>query len=233
MAAAYRTSVSGGVADSGATTQDSASLTTVSGDVLYAIVANSDGSPAEPTSVVFDSGGVAEAFTKVKAFANYGTYYGASLWRLVGPTAKSAAIRATWSGNQGERLIIVAAYSGVDATTPNGTIVETLKTGQFTPASATATTTAGQLVAAFAALASGGSQQSFDSPSGTERAEASTSGTPYDTAAVQDQTASGSSTTPSNTVIANVTANTMIVRLRASVRLGQCTLRSSARVSLK
>ena len=197
MGAAYRTHVASGVADGGATTYDSPSLTTVSGDVLYALVVNSDYTPAEPTGVAFDPTGVNEAFTKVGNEQTYGTYYGCSLWRLVNPTAKSAVIRATWAAGKGERLIIAVAYSGVDTTTPNGTIVPVVNaTGTTTAVTATATTTAGQLVAAFAALGSSGGQYRFDSPSGTERVEASTSGAPYDTAAAQDQTASGSSTSP-------------------------------------
>lgn len=196
MAAAYRTHVASGIADGGSTTYDSASITTTAGDTLYVYVVSSDSSPVAPSGVVWNPGGSNQSLTNIKAHQVYGTYYGASLWRLVSPTAGTGVVRATWPSGQAERLLIVVAASDVDSTTPNGTIGQGLDaTGTTFSVSGTATTTSGQTVLAFASLGSSGEQFAFGSPSGTERVEASTSGTPYDTAAMQDTVASGASTT--------------------------------------
>ena len=196
MAAAYRTHVASGIADGGSTTYDSASITTTAGDTLYVYVVSSDSSPVAPSGVVWNPGGSNQSLTNIKAHQVYGGNYGASLWRLVAPSAGTAVVRATWPSAQGERLLLVVAASDVDTTTPNGTIGQGLDaTGTTFSVSGTATTTAGQTVLAFASLASVGSQFAFGSPSGTERVEVSTSGTPYDTAAMQDTVASGASTT--------------------------------------
>lgn len=194
MAATY--SASGAQGSSvGSTTQDSPSITVPSGNVCYVLVNNSDGSPAAPTGVVWDAGGVAEALTQVSTTLSYGTYWRATLWRGVGLTAKTSAFRATWSGSQGERIVGAWVGTGIDSGTPNGTIATNSATGS-TALTGTATTTAGQLVLAFGAFGHvNNTLTTLNSPSGTERFDVTTLPDYYDTAAVQEQTASGSSTT--------------------------------------
>lgn len=194
MAAAYSAAVGQG-SSSASTTQDSPSITVPSGNVCYALVVSSDGSPADPSGVAWDPTGVNEALTKLGATLSYGTYFKASLYRGVGLTAKTGIFRATYSASQGERLVLVWAGTGIDSGTPNGTIATA--TGTNTTPTASATTTAGQLVLALAAQGiTVNTLRTFNSPSGTERVEAATSPDTYDSGAIQDQTASGSSTAP-------------------------------------
>ena len=194
MAAAYSAAAAQG-SSAGSTTQDSPSITVPSGNVCYVLVNNSDGSPAAPTGVVWDAGGVAEALTQVSTTLSYGTYWRATLWRGVGLTAKTSAFRATWSGSQGERIVGAWVGTGIDSGTPNGTIATNSATGS-TALTGTATTTAGQLVLAFGAFGHvNNTLTTLNSPSGTERFDVTTLPDYYDTAAVQEQTASGSSTT--------------------------------------
>lgn len=194
MAAAYSAAVGQG-SSSASTTQDSPSITVPSGNVCYALVVSSDGSPADPSGCVWDASGVNESLTKLGATLSYGTYFKASLYRGVGLTAKTGVFRATYSASQGERLVLVWVGTGIDSGTPNGTIVTA--TGTNTTPTATATTTAGQLVLALAAQGiTVNTLRTWNSPSGTERVEAATSPDTYDSGAIQDQTASGSSTAP-------------------------------------
>ena len=201
MGAAYSTAVGQG-SSSASTTQDSPSITVPSGNVVYALVVSSDGSPADPSGFAWDPTGVNEALTKLGATLSYATYFKASLYRGVGLTAKTGIFRATYSASQGERLVLVWAGTGIDTTTPNGTIATA--TGTNTTPTATATTTAGQLVLALGAQGiTVNTLRTFDSPSGTERVEAATSPDVYDSGAIQDQTASGSSTSPQWTLSAS------------------------------
>lgn len=194
MAATY--SASGAQGSSvGSTTQDSPSITVPSGNVCYVLVNNSDGSPAAPTGVVWDAGGVNQSLTQVSTTLSYGVYWRASLWRGVGLTAKTSAFRATWGASQGERIVGAWVGTGIDTTTPNGTIGTNSATGS-TALSGSATTTAGQLVLAFGAFGHvNNTLTTLNSPSGTERFDVTTLPDYYDTAAVQEQTASGASTT--------------------------------------
>lgn len=195
MAAAFSVANVAGIADTGATTRDSASTVIASGSVVYVLVISSDSTPVNPTGVVWDSAGVNEALTQIGTTIDHGTYGKASLWRKISPTAKTAVFTATWGSNQGERMLSVWAGTGIDTTTPNGTVVQ--NSGTASPATTGAiTTTVGQLVLAMCAqLDVGGTAETFDSPTGTERAEGSTSGTAYDASASQDFVATGTSTT--------------------------------------
>ena len=195
MAAAYSTSAASGVSTPAATTYDSPSVTVNSGDVVYVIVAASAGSPSNPTSCKWDPTGVNESLTQVGSTLTHWSYARASLFRGVGLTAKSGIFRATWPQAQDERIIGVWVGSGIDATTPNGTVATA--TGTNTTPTATATTTAGQLVLMLAAASKDNTAaRTFNSPTGTERFDAATSPDDYDNVAAQDLTASGSSTSP-------------------------------------
>src|SRR5690606_33843047 len=145
--------VSGGSSVAGTTQDTSSSLTLANGDVLYAIVISSDGSPADPSGCKWDPTGVNESLTKLGSTLSYGTYFRASLYRGVcgagGLTANAAIVRGTGGASQGERLVMPWAGTTIDTTTPNGTIATA--TGTNTAPTASATTTAGQLVLALAA----------------------------------------------------------------------------------
>lgn len=203
MAAAYSTSAASGVSTPAATTYDSPSVTVNSGDVVYVIVAASAGSPSNPTSCKWDPTGVNESLTQVGSTLTHWSYARASLFRGVGLTAKSGVFRATWPQAQDERIIGVWVGSGIDATTPNGTVATA--TGTNTTPTATATTTAGQLVLMLAAASKDNTAaRTFNSPTGTERFDAATSPDDYDNVAAQDLTASGSSTSPQWTLSGTV-----------------------------
>lgn len=197
MAAAFSVANVSGIADAGATTRDSASTVIASGSVVYVLVISSDSTPVDPSGVVWDSAGVNEALTKIGTTITHGTYAKASLWRIISPTAKTAVFTATWPSNQGERMLSVWAGTGINTTTPNGTVVQNQGANpSVTPSTGAVTTTVGQLLVAMAAdLITGAQVRNYNSPTGTERAEGYTSGTAYDGAASQDFVATGTSTT--------------------------------------
>lgn len=204
MGAAYSTGGVNGVADGGSTTIDSSSYVVPSGAVVYVVIESSDGSPADPSGVVWDPTGVNEALTKIGATLSFGGFAKASLYRIIAPTAGTAIFRGTYSASQGERLINVWVGTGADAATPNGTVATATGTNG-TPSTGAMTTTVGQRVLAMAAqVTTSGAARTFDSPTGTERAEGATSGTPYDSGASQDFAATTTSTTLQWTITSTV-----------------------------
>jgi len=192
MAAAYSTSGAAGD-DAGGTTRDSPSLTIPAGATVYAFINNSDGSPAAPSGVSLDPTGTPQAFTKIGDSGTFATYAYATLWVLKNASAVTAVVRATWAASQGERMVTVWVGTGIDTTTPNGTVAT--GNGTTTSVSATAASTSGQLCVQFAGhLFTGAAARTYNTPSGTERTDAVISGVPYDGAASQEQTATGTST---------------------------------------
>lgn len=201
MAAAFSVGSVLGTADAGGTTQDSGSITVAAGSVMYVLVESSDNTAVACSGVVWAPSGANQAFTQIGTTIDHSSPNAkASLWRLVSPSATTATVRASWGSNQSERLVAVWVGTGIDTTTPNGTIAQ--NTGTTAAVSSGAiTTTSGSLVVMLATLLSGsGTPLSFNSPSGTERNEGSTSGTPFDTSATQDTTAAGTSTTMTWTI---------------------------------
>ena len=193
MAAAYSTSGAAGD-DAGGTTRDSPSLVIPAGAVVYAFVNGSDGSPAAPTGVSLDPTGTPQAFTKIGDSGVFASFAYASLWVLKNASAVTAVTRATWAASQGERMVTVWVGTGIDTTTPNGTVAT--GTGTTTAVSATAASTSGQLCVQFAGhLFTGASARTYNTPSGNERTDAVISGVPYDGAASQDQTGGSPNTT--------------------------------------
>lgn len=198
MAAAFRTSTGSATAGSSSTTQDSPSIALQSGDTVYVLVASSDGTPVVPSSVIWDPGVANESLTSINDSTNWspsGPYGRTTVWRAQNLTAKTAVFRATWGSAQGERVVVVWVGTGINTTTPNGTIVAT--TGTATSVSSgNATTTTGQLVVGFAHLldiSGTATTLALNSPNGTERTEVFTGTSfPYDCAAVQDISAGGS-----------------------------------------
>lgn len=200
----YLTSVAGGIADGGSTTHDSPTLT-VSGTnkVMWVLAGNSDGTPATPSGVAWDPTGVNEALTIQGTGLTFGTFGNASLWRLIAPSDGTAkAVRVTWAASKGERYVVVWVENDIDQTTPNGTVASA--TGTTTAISAGAvSTSAGQRVLMFAGAVKTGTfagATNYNSPTGTERQDGVTSGTAYDAFAAQEQTATGTSTTPTWTL---------------------------------
>lgn len=203
MPAAFSVGSVLGTADAGATTQDSGSIAVASGSVMYVLVESSDTTAVVVSGVRWDPTGANQALTQIGTTIDHSSPNAkASLWRLINPTAATAVVRVTWGSNQSERLVAVWVGTGIDTTTPNGTLTQT--TGTTTAVSTGAiTTTVGQLVLSMATLLSGsGTQLSFNTPNGTERNEGSTTATPFDTAATQDISASGTSTTMTWTISA-------------------------------
>lgn len=202
MAAAFGAVGAAGTADSGALTQDSASLTVSGTDkVLYVAVGNSDGSPAAPTGVRWDPTGANQAMTQIGTTISIGSFGRFSLWRLIAPTNATAVARATWGANQGERVVNATVVTGTDQTTANGTVAQASATSGTAMSAGAVTTTAGKLVLAFGyTLDIDLNNRLMNSPTGTERSEVTTSPDAYDRVASQDQTAAGASTTPTWTL---------------------------------
>lgn len=170
---------------------------------MYVLVGASAGSPSNPSSCKWDPTGVNESLTQVGSTLTHWSFARATLFRGVGLTAKTSVFRATWPQPQDERIIGVWVGSGIDTTTPNGTVATA--TGTNTTPTATATTTAGQLVLMLAmASKDNTAARTFNSPTGTERFDAATSPSDYDNVAAQDLTASGSSTSPQWTLSGSV-----------------------------
>lgn len=195
MAAAFSVANVSGIADAGSDTYESGDIVIAAGSVVYVEVISSDSTPVDPSGVVWDAVGVNESLTQLVTTIDHGTYAKASCWRIISPTAKTAKFKATWPSNQGERMLSVWAGTGIDTTTPNGTVVQNSGTAA-TATTGAITSTVGQLILAMGAqLDIGGTAETFDSPTGTERAEGATSGTAFDAAASQDFVATGTSTT--------------------------------------
>lgn len=192
---AYETSTGTGTADGGATTITSGSITPSGSDRFAFIhVTNSDGSPANCTGVTLNSNACTQIGTNQLLT---GGFWNHSLWRYIGPAASAMTATATFAASQGERLIQVVCYSGVDQTTPLGTVV------QGTTATDTMTNSAigavvGDLIFDAAMVGMGafpGSSSLAPGSSQTERLETATAPTAYDDAACADLVAGSTSET--------------------------------------
>lgn len=96
-------------------------LTIASGDKLYVGVLLSDGSPGAMTSVTSSGGG--GALSSIGDSAAVQLYLRCHVWRSLSPTAGTVTITATPAASTGEIAVIAVAVAGVDAGTPNGTVV--------------------------------------------------------------------------------------------------------------
>lgn len=206
---AYSTSVANGISNSAATTWDSSSLTVGGANkVLYALVGNSDGTPADPSGVVWDPAGANQPMTQLGTGITFGTFGNLTLWRLIAPADATAVVRATWAAGKSERWCIAWLETDIDQATPNGAVVQASGTATTLSAGAV-TTVAGQRVIQFATVIDVDGtygDNGLDSPTGTERHDGFTSPTAYDHWGAQEQTASGTSTTPTWTVSGAYTA---------------------------
>ncbi len=191
----YEISTGTGTADGGATTITSGSITP-SGSNRFAFVhvTNSDSSVANCTGVTLNGNACTQVSTNNPLT---GGSWNHSLWRYIGPAASAMTATATFAASQGERLIQVVCYSGVDQTTPLGTAVK------GTTATATITNSAigaavGDLVVDFAMFGDGSfpdTKTLVPQSSQNERIETKTSPTGYDDAAVADLVAGSTSET--------------------------------------
>ncbi|MCC6359562.1 MAG: hypothetical protein IT450_12530, partial [Phycisphaerales bacterium] len=190
MAVAYQTGVAtkstGNVA-----TLTSASMT-VSGSNTYllALVVSGAGSPVDPVSCKWGGSG-GTAMTKIGTTLTCGPYWKATLYELVAPAAGANTLYVDYGTNQDETGVIGVLYTGVDQTTPRGT-VGTGYNNNSRPQSATCTTVAGDTVVGAIFI---GTDFSGFSDSQTVRQSWAEIAAGYELASVGDKTASGTSTT--------------------------------------
>lgn len=205
MAAAFRVAASGADA-AGGTTRATGSVAVQTGDTAYVWVFSSDGTPVIASGVVWDPGVANQALTQIHDSGTRFTYGRVTLWRAQGLTAKTATFQATWGSTQGERGIVAWLGTGIDTTTPNGTIATGTNTNTSVSVTATGLTTSQLVLGAAWALDIDGTAISFNfsSPNGTERAEAFAS--PYDIGAMQD-IAAGGTTQAITWTVSGTTAN--------------------------
>lgn len=199
MGAARRTEFSAAGTEAGGTTFDSASVTLLAGDTVYVMFASSDSVPAAPTGVQWQPG--AQALTKV-ADQLCNTNGRATVWRGQGLTPGTGVFRGTWGGSgQTEQIAGGVVLTGVDTTTPNGTI-GTGAAVNNTSATATCNTTSGQLVLGMChnLHLSPPGITTFTPTSGTERFDVSTTPLGNDAITAADQAAAGASTNTTWTV---------------------------------
>ena len=187
-----------GAQDAGATTYETSSLSApASNSLILALVANSDGSPVAPSAVKY-GGSTGEAFTQVGTTLSYGTFFRASLWKLVGPTATSGTVYAEWGSNQGERLVKAVSYQDVDEADALGTLSSATGTDS-SPSVTGIAAVVGDLIADLVATGDTSHNPTDLSPqsSQTEGTEVATSPTDYDRATVGHKAATSTSETRS------------------------------------
>jgi hypothetical protein len=199
--ATFSTSASIGVSDAGASTQSTGNVVVASDAIVYALVVNSDATPLAPTGVTWDPSGANQAFTQLGTTLTITSFGRASLWRIITPTAGTAPVRASWSGNQTERTVIVWVGTNIDTATPNETPVTA--TGTNTTPTATANTgiVSGDMVVTFGAYQHAlTTARTFNSPTGgtnvNERQDTASSPDGYSGGAVMDAEATGTSISP-------------------------------------
>lgn len=129
--------------------------------------------------------------TKIGTTLTCGPYWKATLYELVAPAAGANTLYVDYGTNQDETGVIGVLYTGVDQTTPRGT-VGTGYNDNSRPQSATCTTVAGDTVVGAIFI---GTDFSGFSDSQTVRQSWAEIAAGYELASVGDKTASGTSTT--------------------------------------
>jgi hypothetical protein len=77
------------------------------------------GTPQNVSTAAWDAAGVNEALSIVEAHVTFNTYFRASKWALVAPSAlTSKVVTVTWASNQDETMILADAYDTIDQATP-------------------------------------------------------------------------------------------------------------------
>jgi hypothetical protein len=87
--------------------------------VLYACFGQANQSHTDASSVVVQTGGSGESFSKVHNFASGSPAGGTEIWELKNPPTGSLTIRGTWGSGYGDgiRGCLISLYN-VDQTTP-------------------------------------------------------------------------------------------------------------------
>src|SRR5882724_2582350 len=201
MGAAFRVAFSATGTEACGATFYSASVALLSGDTVYVMFGCSDSTPAAPTGVKWDPTGANQSLTSVGDQA-CGPFGRASIWRGQSLTPATAVFRVTYAATKSEQVAGGVLLTGVDTTTPNGT-VGTNTGNQSTSATATATTTAGQFVLGMCHnvnTAPAGATTFTPTSGNTERFDAPTAPSGFDAITGADQTAAGSSTNTTWTI---------------------------------
>ena len=201
MAASVTDQIGEGNASASTTLETSASITpTGSNKVLYVLVGTGATSPGDPTAVKYAStgGSGGESLTLLDSVRTIATFVKTSVWKLVGPSASSGTIHATFAASNDERWIIAVAVQDADGT--ENTIAYNTASAS-TSATVDATSVSGDLVLAFLSLLdqSGGNPQLTAGQTSVYELESSTAGTggigAFESAGIERATASGTTTT--------------------------------------
>ena len=192
--------------NSASTTLETGTLTpTGSNKVLYVLVGTGASSPGDPTAVKYAStgGSGGESLTLLDSVRVVGTFVKTSVWKLVGPSASSGTIHATFAASNDERWIIAVAVQDADGT--ENTIAYATASSSTAP-TVNATSVSGDLVLGFLSVldGSGGNPQLTAGQTSVYELESSTAGTGgignFESAGIEQDTASGTSTTISWTL---------------------------------
>ncbi|MCO5213704.1 MAG: hypothetical protein M9936_28730 [Caldilinea sp.] len=190
MAVAYQTGVATKSAANVATLTSASMTVSGSNTYLLALVVSGAGSPVDPVSCKWGGSG-GTAMTKVGTTLTFGTYWKATLYELVAPAAGANTLYVDYGTNQDETGVIGVLYTGVDQTTPRGTVGTGFNNNSH-PMSATCTTVSGDTVVGAVFI---GTNLAGFSDSQTVRQSWAEIAPGYELASVGDKTASGTSTT--------------------------------------
>lgn len=214
MAIAY---VDGNVGSTAAGTNNvSTSNIAVSGSNLLLLghACSGDYTGLAPSSVKWGGSG-GTALSKI-ADQSISTSFNATLWQLVAPTVQTSTAYSLWPSSLGELGLIGVAYSGVDQTTPTGTVAVATGTGT-TAASVNVTSVAGDIVVGFCYVGSFGGGITSLTSGQTERKSIVTLGAAgYEAMSASETTASGTTTTMSWTASKSVSWVAIGVALKAA-----------------
>lgn len=204
MAIAYDNSNIKGETDGDSSVETSSWTIAGANRFLAAFIASGAGSPLDPSGMKWGGSG-GTTLTQEGSAVVVGTFAKLSQFSLVAPAASNLTLYGSFPGGQDEAADCGASYTGVDQVSPLRTS-PTPVTGESTSPSITATTVAGDVMVgclwvldlanSSATITSNGSQNSRQVLEG---------GTPFsaEAMALDDKTASGTSTTLSWTISIN------------------------------
>ena len=200
MAIAYDAAAPGTITQSAASNLTSSTFTVGSGSdrALFGFILTVDGTPAAHSSFKWRGSGGTSA-TQIGSSFNVGSYGRISAWSLVAPTSATDTIYGSWAASQLYSGIGAAAYTGVNQSTPAGSLAT--NSGSVSNdfgfnATAVVSTTSGDVILAFTYIADGNGSTPLMTPGGTPlgtgRAESENSIISY---CIQEVVATGASTT--------------------------------------
>lgn len=168
---------------------------TISGSNTYlaAQIGSGAGTPVAPNACKWGGSG-GTALTQVGSTQTFNTYFKHSVWELVGATAQSSTMYCSWPSNQDETALLAVSYTGVDQTTPKGTVATNQAETSASP-TVTVTSVSGDVVVGFCYFANSNGGVTSLTSSQTERKKIVTiGGLGYEALSIADTTASGTST---------------------------------------